>query len=416
MKPLSPADIAAMVARRRPGLSLEAPFYTSSEMLDVDFRLIFGRTWVFVGSEPEVPEPGDYVTIDIGPNSIILIRGEDGAVHAMHNVCRHRGSRVLTECKGTTGNLVCPYHQWTYDYNGTLIHASNMDGVVGRGTHNLKPVHLRNLAGLLFVCLADEPPDDFESMADELTPYLAPHQIGRCKVAHQTEIVENGNWKLTMENNRECYHCGGGHPELLCSLFDFFGDYEIPESQKEDYARFQNTTREMEKIWDESGLPWRAIEKLHGRPTGFRVERLALDGPGESYTMDARRACKKLVGGFTNARLGTLHLHTQPNAWFHFLGDHAVTFSALPVAADRTLVRTTWLVDRDAVEGEDYDIDNLTHVWKATNEEDGRFVTLAHSGARDDAYVPGPYAKSEYMCDMFCSWYTERLTAGLNAA
>jgi Rieske 2Fe-2S family protein len=415
MQPLSRAAIEAMVARRQQGMSLEAQFYTSPDMLDVDLKLIFGRHWIFVGSEPEVPEPGDYVTVQIGANSVIVVRDDDGGVRAWHNVCRHRGSRILQDRKGITGNLVCPYHQWTYDLSGKLIHAEIMKECVGAGTHDLKPVALKNMAGLLYVCLSDTPPDDFDSMSAELTPYLAPHRIDRCKVAAQTEIVEQGNWKLTMENNRECYHCGG-HPELLCSLFHFFGEYEIPESQREDFARYQATTREMEGIWDESGLPWRAIEKLHGRPTGFRTERLALDGPGESYTMDASRACKKLVGGFTNARLGTLHLHTQPNAWFHFLGDHAVTFSTLPLAADKTLVRTTWLVDRDAVEGEDYDIDNLTAVWRATNEQDGAFVSWAHQGAGSDAYQPGPYAKSEYMCDLFCSWYTERLAAGLATA
>jgi Rieske 2Fe-2S family protein len=412
MQPLSRAQIESLVARRRKGLTLEAPFYLSPEIFDLDVSLIFGRHWIFVASAAEIPEPGDYVTVAIGGNSVILVRDDDGAVRAWHNVCRHRGSRLLLDRKGITGNIVCPYHQWTYNTAGELIHAEIMKSCVGAGTHDLKPVALKNMAGLLYVCLAAAPPDDFDSMSAELTPYLAPHRIDRCKVAAQTETVEHGNWKLTIENNRECYHCGG-HPELLCSLFHFFGEYEIPESQQEDYARYLKTKAEMEGIWDESGLPWRPVEKLHGRPTGFRMERLALDGPGESYTMDASRACRKLVGGFTNARLGTLHLHTQPNAWFHFLGDHAVTFSTLPLAADRTLVRTTWLVDQDAVEGEDYDVENLTAVWKATNEQDGNFVGWAQAGAGSDGYEPGPYTASEYMCDDFCTWYTERLAANL---
>ncbi len=411
----SPDAVRALIASRTPGLSLPSPFYTNPAMHETDLELIFERHWIFVGSEPEVPEPGDFVTVQVGRNSVILVRDDDDQVRAWHNVCRHRGSRLLLDRKGITGNIVCPYHQWTYNLGGELIHAEIMKSCVGAGTHDLKPVALKNMAGLLYVCLSPEPPADFDAMAAELTPYLAPHQIARCKVAAQTETIEEGNWKLTMENNRECYHCGG-HPELLRSLFHFFGDYDIPESQQEDWERYQRTTREMAAIWDESGLPWRPIEKLFGRPTGYRTERLALDGPGESYTMDARRACRKLVGGFTNARLGTLHLHTQPNAWFHFLGDHAVTFSTLPLAHDRTLVRTTWLVDREAVEGEDYDVDNLTAVWNATNHQDGSFVSWAQAGAGSVAYEPGPYAQSEYMCDMFCTWYTERLRAGLETA
>jgi len=401
MTPLSRASLEAMIARRRPGHSLEAPFYVSPQMFDVDLRLIFEKSWLFVASEPEVPEPGDYVTVQIGRNSVILVRDDDMQVRAFHNVCRHRGSRILQDPKGVTGNLVCPYHQWTYNLTGKLIHAENMQHCVSEGRHSLKPVALRNLAGLLYVSLSDTPPPDFDEMAADLTPYLAPHQIGRCKVAHQNEIIEEGNWKLTLENNRECYHCGG-HPELLRSLFHFFGDTaDTPASQLDDLARYEATTAEMIGIWEESGLPHRAIEKL------------ALEGPGESYTMDVRRACKKLVGGFTNARLGTLHMHVQPNAWFHFLGDHAVTFSTLPLAANRTLVRTTWLVDRDAVEGVDYDIDNLTEVWNATNKQDGSFVSWAHAGAESLAYEPGPYSQPEYMVDKFCTWYTERLAAGL---
>ncbi len=405
-----PLDIPGLIAARRPNHNLPAPFYVDPAAHDADMKLIYGRHWLFVASGPELPEPGDYVTVQIGQNSVILVRDDDGRVAAYHNVCRHRGSRLLLDAKGITGNLVCPYHQWTYDLGGKLIHAELFPECVAGDRHNLKPVAVRDMAGLIYVCLSESPPADFDDMAAEVAPYLAPHAIDRCKVAHQEDIVEEGNWKLTIENNRECYHCGG-HPELLKSLFHFFGDYDIPAHQQDDHDRFIRTRAEMAAIWDEAGLPWRPIEKLSGRPTGFRTERLALDGPGESYTLDARRACRKLVGGFTNARLGTLHLHTQPNAWFHFLGDHAVTFSVLPLAANRTALRTTWLVDRDAVEGVDYDVPNLTAVWRATNQQDQNFVSWSQAGAASDAFEPGPYSAAEYMVDAFCTWYTERLAA-----
>ena len=411
---MTATGLDALVARRRPGHSLEAAFYNSPAVHDADLRLIFGRHWVFVASEPELPEPGDYVTVEIGRTSIVLVRDDDMAVRAFHNVCRHRGAIIVRERRGFVGNLVCPYHQWTYDLSGKLIHAENMAACIDKGQHGLKPVHVRSLGGLLFICLAEDPPADFDDMAAQLGPYLAPHRLQDCKVAAQIDLVEHGNWKLTMENNRECYHCGG-HPELLRSLFHFFGysEADVAPGMEEDYARFQRTQKEFEQIWENAGLPWRAIEDLHGRPTGFRTERLALDGPGESYTMDARRASEKLVGGFTSPRMGALHLHTQPNSWHHFLGDHAVTFSALPLAPDRTLVRTTWLVAKDAVEGVDYDVDRLTHVWRATNEQDATFVTLAQDGAASTGHEPGPYAPAEYMVDAFCIWYIERLRAEL---
>ena len=120
-----------------------------------------------------------------------------------------------------------------------------------------------------------------------------------------------GNWKLTIENNRECYHCGG-HPELLCSLFHFFGyaANDVDPSQREYFERFQRTQAEFERIWDSNGLAYKPIERLSGRPTAFRTERLALDGPGESYTMDARSASRKLINGFTspkNRRAASAH-------------------------------------------------------------------------------------------------------------
>ncbi|HLR45310.1 MAG TPA: SRPBCC family protein, partial [Brevibacterium sp.] len=101
--------------------------------------------------------------------------------------------------------------------------------------------------------------------------------------------------------------------------------------------------------------------------------------------------------------------HLQPNSWFHFLSDHVVTFSAFPLDAGRTLVRTTWLVADDAVEGVDYDLESLTHTWKQTNLQDKAFVELCQQGTNSPAYEPGPYMKSEYQVEAFISWYVQRM-------
>src|SRR3546814_2748463 len=122
-------------------------------------KLIFGQHWVFLAVATESPEPGDYVTIDLHKNSIVLVRDDNGEVKAFHNVCRHRGSRLCNEHTGSVGNLVCPYHQWTYDLEGKLLFAEHMGEDFDRGGNGLKPVHLQNLGGLLFICLADTPPD-----------------------------------------------------------------------------------------------------------------------------------------------------------------------------------------------------------------------------------------------------------------
>ena len=113
-EPPTADELGASFDARVPGRPLEAPFYTSPAVFDLDVAAVFARTWLFVATEAEVREPGDFVTVDIGPYSVIVLRDDDEEVRALHNVCRHRGARVLTERAGSVGNIVCGYHQWTY--------------------------------------------------------------------------------------------------------------------------------------------------------------------------------------------------------------------------------------------------------------------------------------------------------------
>lgn len=407
--------VAALLDSRRPGFALPGAFFTDDALYAAEMEYIFGRHWLFLASGAEIPEAGDYRTYQIGPWPIFLMRRDDGSIAAFHNTCRHRGSRILQQDTGVAGaTLMCPYHRWTYDQDGRVMGCGATGERPGE-QRTLKPVHVRQLAGLIFVCLADSPPDDFDEMAARMTPYIGPHDLTRAKVAKQSDIIEHGNWKLTIENNRECFHCEG-HPELLCSLFDFFGEIDEARMDTEEratYRRFLAASAESQAIWNRAGLPWRTIEELHGRPTAFRTERLVLDGAGESMTPDTRAASRRLLGDLTEPRLGTLHFHTQPNAWYHFLADHVLTFAALPLERGRTLVRSTWLVHADAEEGRDYDLDNLTRVWNATNAQDAAFVAETQRGASSPAYVPGPIGNNEYMVARFHTWYEERLRAEL---
>ncbi len=412
--------LSALLRRRRPGYSLEAPFYTSPEVFAADMEAIFERTWIFVGVEPDVPEPGDVMTLDIGRNAILIVRDDDMAVRAFHNVCRHRGARLVHEEKATVGNLVCRYHSWTYNLDGDLIHAEHMGGEFDPKCHGLKPVHLRSLEGLLFVCLADEPPADFADMAAAMGPYIAPHNIADSKIAYQSDLIEQGNWKLVMENNRECYHCGANHPELTVPLFAYgfgFAPEELDEAEREQASRYGCLVSDSHGEWERAGIPSRMLEHLDDRVTGFRTERLPLDGNGESHTMDTKAACRVPMGRFPSAKMGGLHFWTQPNSWHHFMGDHAVTFSAIPLDAERTLVRTKWLVHKDAVEGVDYELDNLIDVWSATNVQDAELVGFCQQGARTAAYEPGPYSPhTEMLVDKFCNWYVQRMREQFDVA
>ncbi|MGO2184338.1 aromatic ring-hydroxylating oxygenase subunit alpha [Brevibacterium aurantiacum] len=406
-------DPDRLIDGRRPGYCLDAPFYISEEFYRRDIDAVFAATWIFAAAAAEVPEPGDFVTLDIGDYSVIIIRDDDEEIRAHHNVCRHRGARLLSETNGSVGNIVCSYHQWTYSPEGDLMSAGVQAPGFDRTCFSLRSVNVRVVSGLVFICLAQNPPEDFAEVADRIAPYIEPHALGKTKVAAQVDLIEHANWKLVMENNRECYHCEAGHPELTCTFFPTYGyaPEAVPKRLKPAYQRYLDAEERLRANSERNNLPTQLIEELSGRPTGFRIERAALDGKGESYTMDGAAASAKLLSELDTPELGRLSMHTQPNAWFHFMGDHAVTFSVIPLGPDTTRVRSTWLVHEDAVEGVDYDVENLTTVWVKTNEQDAALCAKAHRGISSPAYVPGPYAPTESDLEEFCTWYIERLQA-----
>jgi glycine betaine catabolism A len=408
-------QLGALLRHRRQGYCLDAPFYTDPDIFVADLDIIFGRHWIYVGVEPDIPEPGDAMRVDIGKTSIIIARNDDGALHAFHNVCRHRGARVLEGYKTSVANLVCRYHSWTYDLKGELLFAEHMGKNFDAGCRGLKPVHVRSLEGLLFICLAEEPPVDFDMMAAQMRPYLVPHDIRNAKVAYEVDIIEPGNWKLTMENNRECYHCGANHPELTVPLFAYgfgFAPEELDEVGRIEALRYTELIEKNHAVWETCGFPSQTVDHLDDMITGFRTSRLPLDGAGESHTRDTKAACRRLLGNIEDPKHGALHFWTQPNSWHHFMSDHVVSFSVIPIDTEHTLLRTKWLVHKDAVEGVDYDIDNLIAVWEATNAQDSALVGLCQEGASSPAYEPGPYSPyTEMLVEKFCNWYVGRMRA-----
>ena len=413
----SPMGIESLVKSRAIGYSLEAPFYTDRKLFDLDIEAVFAKHWLFSAAEAEIPDAGDYVTVDIGPYSVIIVRDDDEEIRAFHNVCRHRGSRLLKDPCGSVGNIVCPYHQWTYRTDGDLVFAEAQPPTFDRSSFGLKPIHTKNVAGLIFVCLADDAPADFDEVVDHLEPYLAPYDLGKAKVAHQTDLVEEGNWKLVIENNRECQHCDSAHPELVSAYFPLFGysEDDITPRLRPVFDRYQAASADLQRVCALRSLPGDDRRELDTRVSGFQISRLPLDGAGISFAPDGAQVCGKLMGSLTDAKFGDLSLHFQPNSWFHFLSDHAVVFRALPVSPDKTIVRTTWLVHPDAVEGVDYDVDSLTAVWKATNDQDRELVAGTQNGVTNPGYLPGPYSLVEDDVEGFVNWYVTRLQHHLDS-
>eukprot|EP01034_Spumella_vulgaris_P000030 gene30-41_t len=132
---------------------------------------------------------------------------------------------------------------------------------------------------------------------------------------------------------------------------------------------------------------------------GVAKKALPLAGGAVSQTMDGKVASRKLIGPFTEPNSSSLSVWTQPNSWHHFCCDHVVTFSLVPLAPDKTLLRTSWLVHEDAEQGVDYDPDNLAAVWRATNRQDSHLAKINHQGIAGDGYREGPYSTEEKLVD-----------------
>ncbi len=397
-------EVLSLLLARRPEHSLAQPFYTDGGIYDAELRQIWAREWIFAASAAELPKPGSFVTVQIGAYPVVIVRGQDGEVRAFHNSCRHRGSRICSAAKGNTPKLVCPYHQWTYELDGRLLYARDMGADFDTSRHGLKPVHARVAAGMVFLCLAETPPS-FDAVKEAADRYAAPHRLGEMKVAQQSTIVEQGNWKLVMENNRECYHCSGSHP-ALCRTFDDDPDLVGGEDSIGSPAGAAHVER-----CEAAGLPSRYLCDPGDQ---WRLVRIPFIGEAVSYTMDGKQAVRKLIPGMPFANAGSLLFFHYPNTWNHFLSDHVINFRVLPMGPTETQVTTTWLVHKDAVEGQDYDLGRLTEVWVATNDEDRRVVEENQLGIASPAYEPGPYSRrQESGVIQFIDWYARAMQGRL---
>lgn len=399
---------AEMLRERDPSFSLPQAFYNDDRVFDIDMQEIFQKEWLIAGMTCEIPAKGNFLTLQVGKNSVIVVRGAEGKVHAFHNVCRHRGSRICVSDKGKTAKLVCPYHQWTYELDGRLLFAgTEMGDDFNLADYSLKPVAVKTAGGYIFISLADNPPAIDEFLAT-LEHYMSPYDMENTKVAVQTTLMEQANWKLVMENNRECYHCAGSHPELLNTLLEW-DDVTDPRATQE----FKDQVADCVSRWEKDQIPYaHASFGLRNR-----IVRMPLLKGTVSMTMDGTQGCKKLMGRITDPDLGSMRILHLPHSWNHCMGDHMIVFTVWPISAQETMVTTKWLVHKDAVEGVDYDPENLRKVWDATNDQDRILAEESQRGINSKAYEPGPYSKTyEFGVINFINWYSERMLNNLGEA
>lgn len=402
-------EMAKLLEERDPNYSLPQPLYNDPYMFKADVEEIFEKEWLFVGMTSEVPNAGDYFTVEIAQNPVLIVRGRDGAVNAFHNSCRHRGSRICTAHRGKVANLVCPYHQWTYDTSGNLLFAgTEMGDDFDTKQHGLKKTHCKTAGGFIFVCLGkEEPQGDFDEFLETLETYMEPYDVDNTKLAVESNMYEKANWKLVLENNRECYHCNGSHPELLNTLleWDDTNDPRAPQDFLDHYA-------DMAAQWDAEGIPHE--HKGFGPGLRNRIVRMPLKKGTEVMTIDGEHACTKLLGRIKNRQLGSMRILHLPNSWNHMQSDHFIVFRVLPISAQESMVTTKWFVHKDAVEGVDYDVERLRQVWDATNDQDRILGEENQLGINSVGYQPGPYSKTfEFGVINFLEWYSETVQKNL---
>ena len=197
-----------------PVRSLAARYYTDPHVFEVEKAGVLARTWQFAGHASQLENAGDYFAFEIADESLFCIRGRDGVIRTFYNVCQHRAHQLVSG-EGSTRVVVCPYHAWTYELTGGLRAAPNTKSVEGfdKSKICLTEVRTEEFLGFIFVNLDPDakPMDDwFPNARAELESFVP--QWAELKPLEWVDIPENCNWKVSVENYSECYHCSLNHP------------------------------------------------------------------------------------------------------------------------------------------------------------------------------------------------------------
>ncbi len=198
--------------------SMPPAFYTSSEFCDLEKTSLFRKQWIGLGRADQIPKPGDYFTVDLVGEPLIVVRGQDSQINILSNVCRHRGS-LIAEGTGTAKNFICPYHAWSYATDGKLLRAPL---IAERSDFDVENCRLPRFAcelwgGFIYVNLSNEAPPLVPQLAG-LSELLTHYHMDDMVELHGEEDIWNTNWKCLVENFMEGYHLSSVHQKTLHSI------------------------------------------------------------------------------------------------------------------------------------------------------------------------------------------------------
>jgi choline monooxygenase len=237
------------------GWSLPARFFYDDTVFQEERLRIFFRSWHLVAHVNELRKPGDFVTYNILEQSVLVTRGADGQIRAFHNVCQHRGNRLVESPRGHSPAFTCAYHAWTYAPDGRLRGAPRTECLKNfdKGQHSLKPVRVEVFASFVFINL-DPNAQSIAEMAPgaeaKIRQYIP--DLDRLTLVQMVDVPVAANWKVIQENSIEGYHfdySGPVHKQLV-KLIDFEG-YSLEAH---------------DKYWTYIGPPHRGVTHAYGHP------------------------------------------------------------------------------------------------------------------------------------------------------
>ena len=396
-------SLESLLTSYRDGWSLPGGLYRDPAVYAHEIGAIFLKSWLCVGHQSQIPARGDYFLFELDHESVIVIRDGAGRIHALVNVCRHRGSRICEEASGHAARLVCRYHGWTYGLDGSLRAASRMAESFDGSRFGLRRLQVRVFVGLTFINF-DANPAPFDPIEQDLAAPLAPYQLEHARVAHRQNYRIASNWKLAVENYCECYHCQPAHPEYSVGHGRAVSAAEQAVMLEPVMARAAAAGLTQQFYIRNS---WLAAGGL-GTDRGYK--RYALMRGHQTGSRDGRPLAP-LLGTIKDYDGGATDLHFGPMMFGLAYCDHVVLYRFTPRAHRMTDCEITWLVNGSAVEGQDYDRAELTWLWDVTTIADKEIIERNQAGVDSRFYQPGPLSPMEEFTGLFLQWYVAVMRA-----
>ena len=392
----------------KPGFAIDPYFYRSHVTYETELEHIIFKSWLYAGHISQIAKNGDYFLFDIGEDSIIISRDNQGQIGAMHNICRHRGARVCEEPSGNRKAFICPYHGWAYGNDGHLKSAREMDQLEGFKCedYGLKKVRFVVFQGMIFINCDPNAPD-FVAPLENISRQLGAYDLENAKVAERKTYRINANWKLVLENYLECYHCSSSHRQ---------------------YARLHTLEAPAEKVKPINQAMWARAEELTG-VVGIAEEyygyyndaaafgacsytsRYALYEGFKTGSRDGQPVAP-LMGNMQGYDGGAGDFQMGPLTFMLNYPDHCVLYRFIPRNLTETDMEVVWYVNGDAVEGVDYEAEKVAWLWHHTSLEDEYIILRNNEGVNSRFFEPGPY-HPEYEATLmeFISWYLKALSS-----